>query len=242
MSILICALYFVVLFILSSYGLHRLHLVLLCRRNRARIEAVTEVHDERGVAFTPMSDDELPVVTIQLPLFNESTVVERLLEAVAEMDYPKDRLQIQVLDDSTDETRSIAARKVDELCARGHDAIYVHRTDRVGYKAGALDHGLATAKGDLIGIFDADFIPRPDFARSLVEHFRDPSVGMVQARWAHLNRSASLLTRVQALMLDGHHLVENRARYGAELFFNFSGTGGMWRRQAIQDAGGWQHD
>src|SRR5690606_14209761 len=131
---------------------------------------------------------------------------------------------------------------VEALRERGFDASYIHRVDRVGYKAGALANGLDHVKGELVAIFDADFVPRPDFLRSLVGHFDDPAVGMVQARWAHLNRDASLLTQVEALMLDGHHMVENRARYGAGLFFNFSGAGGMWRRQAISDAGGWQHD
>lgn len=236
MSIVVVVLYFAVLAVLSAYGLHRLHLVILCRRNAERIEKAPTL------AGPPMSDDELPVVTIQLPIFNESTVVVRLLESVAKMDYPISRLHIQVLDDSIDETCEIARRQVDKLKARGFDAEYVHRVDRVGYKAGALENGLKTAKGELVAVFDADFVPSPDFARALVGHFRDPEVGMVQARWAHLNRNASLLTRIQALMLDGHHMVENRARFGAGLFFNFSGTGGMWRKSAIADAGGWQHD
>ena len=242
MTLVLCVMYFVVLAVLSAYGLHRFHLVMLVRRNRDRIAAVAPPRGADGQPLSPLPDDELPMVTIQLPIFNESTVIERLIETVSEMDYPHDKLHIQVLDDSTDETRRIASNKVQELRDRGFLADYVHRVDRTGYKAGALDNGLDTAKGDLIGIFDADFLPRPDFARALVEHFRDPNVGMVQARWAHLNRDASLLTKVQALMLDGHHMVENRARYGAGLLFNFSGTGGMWRRQAIADAGGWQHD
>jgi hypothetical protein len=169
-------------------------------------------------------------------------VVERLLHAVVHLDYPRDRLEIQVLDDSTDETRSIASAKVEELRARGIDATYVRRSDRTGYKAGALDYGLASARGELIAIFDADFIPQSDFLNELVGHFQDPQVGMVQARWAHMNRDYSLLTKIQALMLDGHHLVENRARYVEGLFFNFAGTGGIWRRAAIEGAGGWQHD
>jgi len=234
--IALCIVYFAVLAVLSLYGLHRLHLVLMCRRHHKEISRVAEL------AGAPATDDELPVVTIQLPIFNESTVVARLLQTVARMDYPRDKLHIQVLDDSIDETCELARAEVAKLRARGFDAEYVHRTDRIGYKAGALDNGLKTAKGEFIGVFDADFLPNPDFARSLVGHFRDPKVGMVQARWAHLNRDASVLTRVQALMLDGHHLVENRARYGAGCFFNFSGTGGIWRRAAIHDAGGWQHD
>lgn len=236
MAIALCVLYFAVLLALSAYGLHRFHLVMLCRRHRQRITAAPE-H-----AGPELDDDELPVVTIQLPIFNESTVVKRLLRTVARMDYPREKLHIQVLDDSTDETRSIARKEVEQLCGRGFDADYIHRVDRVGYKAGALDNGLKSARGDLIAIFDADFLPNEDFVRSIVGHFSDPEVGMVQARWAHLNRDASLLTRIQALMLDGHHLVENRARYGASMFFNFSGTGGMWRRDAIADAGGWEHD
>jgi cellulose synthase/poly-beta-1,6-N-acetylglucosamine synthase-like glycosyltransferase len=235
MSIVVCVLYFSVLAVLSAYGLHRAHLVYLCWSNRKVIESVP--------ALAPrLPDEQLPVVTVQLPIFNESTVVVRLLESVAAMDYPRDRLQIQVLDDSTDETVSIARAEVEKLVRRGFDAEYVHRIDRVGYKAGALDNGLKTAKGDLIAIFDADFVCSSDFIRAIVGHFQDEKVGCVQARWAHLNRDASLLTQIQALMLDGHHMVENRARYGAGLLFNFSGTGGMWRRQAIADAGGWQHD
>jgi cellulose synthase/poly-beta-1,6-N-acetylglucosamine synthase-like glycosyltransferase len=234
LHLLLCVLYFAVLFGLSAYGLHRLHLVMLCfRHRRALVEAVK---------LDPVPEDELPIVTIQLPLFNESTVATRLLEAVALTDYPRDRLEIQVLDDSTDETQALVRAHVERLRERGIDAVYIHRVNRVGYKAGALDAGLAVAKGSLLAIFDADFLPQPGFLRSIVGHFRDPKVGMVQTRWGHLNRDFSLLTKVQALMLDGHHLVENRARFGAGLLFNFSGTGGMWRRDAIRDAGGWQHD
>ncbi len=235
MSIVLCVLYFTVLLALSGYGLHRAHLVFLCWRHRRAIEGA-------GALAAAAPDAELPVVTVQLPIYNESTVVVRLLESVAALDYPKGKLHIQVLDDSTDETCSIARAEVERLRRRGYDADYIHRVDRVGYKAGALDHGLASAKGELVAIFDADFVASPDFVRAIVGHFRDPKVACVQARWAHLNREASLLTRIQALMLDGHHLVENRARYGAGLLFNFSGTGGMWRKAAIADAGGWQHD
>ncbi|MBN4050116.1 glycosyltransferase [Desulfobulbus sp. AH-315-M07] len=236
MTTLLIILYFAVILTLSTYGLHRFHLVLLCRKHADRIAAAPE-H-----AGPPMADSELPIVTIQLPLFNESTVVVPLIEYVAKMDYPRDKLEIQVLDDSIDETRGLARAKVEELVRRGFDAVYIHRVDRVGYKAGALAKGMKTCRGELIAVFDADFVPRPDFVRALVGHFRDPKVAMVQARWAHLNRESSILTRIQALMLDGHHLVENRARYGAGMLFNFSGTGGMWRKDAIEDAGGWQHD
>jgi glycosyltransferase involved in cell wall biosynthesis len=147
-----------------------------------------------------------------------------------------------VLDDSTDETQALVRAHVEKLRADGIDAVYVHRVDRTGYKAGALDAGLKVAKGELVAIFDADFLPQPGFLRAIVGHFEDPKVAMVQTRWGHLNREASILTKVQALMLDGHHLVENRARFGAGLLFNFSGTGGIWRAEAIAKAGGWQHD
>jgi cellulose synthase/poly-beta-1,6-N-acetylglucosamine synthase-like glycosyltransferase len=227
-------LYFAVLLGLSAYGLHRLHLVLLCARHKREIESVMH---------TPaIADQDLPAVTIQLPLFNESTVAARLLDAVAQMDYPAELLEIQVLDDSTDETRALVEAHVRGLKARGVDAVYIHRVDRKGYKAGALDNGLKTAKGTLIAVFDADFIPPAGFLRAVVGHFADPQVGMVQTRWGHINRDASILTKVQALMLDGHHLVENRARFGAGLLFNFSGTGGIWRRDAILSAGSWEHD
>jgi glycosyltransferase involved in cell wall biosynthesis len=231
---LLCVLYFAVLLALSAYGLHRLHLVILCWRHRKHIMLAQ--------AMPAIREEELPIVTIQLPLFNESTVAARLLDAVAKMDYPSDKLEIQVLDDSTDETQMLVRAHVEKLRAQGVDAVYIHRTNRVGYKAGALDEGLKVCKGSLVAIFDADFIPQPEFVRSVVGHFQDPKVGMVQTRWGHLNRDATMLTKVQALMLDGHHLVENRARFGAGLLFNFSGTGGIWRREAIFAAGGWEHD
>ncbi len=227
-------LYFLVLLLLCCYGVHRAHLVILCTKYRKALAAAA-----RTIA---VSDADLPKVTVQLPLYNEATVVARLLEAAGGIDYPRDRLEVQVLDDSSDETRSIAEAKVRELRAKGLDIHYVRRPNRVGYKAGALEYGLARAKGELIAIFDADFVPQPEFLRQVVGHFRDPKVGMVQTRWGHMNREHSLLTRIESLMLDGHHLVENRARFGAGFMFNFSGTGGIWRRQAIDDAGGWEHD
>ena len=234
LNILLCVLYFAVLLSLSAYGLNRLHLVVLCWRHRRRIA--------EALAHELPPESELPAVTIQLPLFNESTVAARLLDAVARMDYPRGKLEIQVLDDSTDETSALVRAHVERLRERGVDAVYLHRVDRTGYKAGALDAGLKVCKGELVAIFDADFIPQPDFVKSIVGHFTDPQIGMVQTRWGHLNRDVSVLTKVQALMLDGHHLVENRARFGAGFLFNFSGTGGMWRREAIDAAGGWQHD
>jgi cellulose synthase/poly-beta-1,6-N-acetylglucosamine synthase-like glycosyltransferase len=239
MHVLLCSAYFGVLLLLASYGLHRSHLVITCMRLRKQMRAACDI---------PLATDckELPHVTVQLPLYNEATVAVRLLEHVSRIEYPHDRFEIQVLDDSTDETGQLVRAAIRDLAAapatRDLDVVYIHRVDRKGYKAGALDAGLTVAKGEIVAIFDADFLPQPDFLRALVPHFFDPKVGMVQARWGHLNRDLSLLTRVQALMLDGHHLVENRARAAAGWLFNFSGTGGMWRKSAIADAGGWQHD
>ena len=181
-------------------------------------------------------------MTVQLPLYNERCVVERLLDAVGALDYPADRLEIQVLDDSTDETSALAAAAVERLRARGLAVAHLRRAHRRGFKAGALAAGLEAARGELIAVFDADFVPPPGFLTATVPSFADPAVGMVQARWEHLNREASLLTRVQALLLDGHFAVEHRARHVAGCFFNFNGTAGIWRRQAIADAGGWAHD
>jgi cellulose synthase/poly-beta-1,6-N-acetylglucosamine synthase-like glycosyltransferase len=242
MHLALCTAYFAVLLVLAMYGLHRSHLVFTVLRNRKKLLA-----NKQGLA--PLAREgleartDLPHVTIQLPLYNEATVAERLLDHVSKIEYPRSRLEIQVLDDSTDETRALVRTHVETLAKTGLDIVYIHRVDRTGYKAGALDAGLKVAKGDLVAIFDADFLPQPDFLRALVPHFvSDPKVGMVQARWGHLNREHSLLTRVQALMLDGHHLVENTARAASGWLFNFSGTGGMWRKEAIQTAGGWQHD
>lgn len=236
MHYVLCSAYFAVLLLLAMYGLHRSHLVITCLRFRDRLR---EMKKEPA----PLPEAELPQVTIQLPIYNEATVATRLLEHVVAIDYPRDRLEIQVLDDSTDETRQMLRAEVERFRERGIDIVYIHRVDRVGYKAGALDAGLKVAKSELIAIFDADFLPQPDFLKRIVPLFvADEKLGMVQARWGHMNREHSLLTRTQALMLDGHHLVENRARSAAGWLFNFSGTGGMWRRTAIDTAGGWQHD
>lgn len=253
MNSALCFAYFAVLLLLAMYGLHRSHLVFTVLRHTKKLRAMREGVPALEGEVDPST---LPHVTIQLPTFNEATVVTRLLDATAKMEYPRQKLEIQVLDDSTDECRQIARARVAHLrenapamanapasWAGDLDIVYMHRVDRTGYKAGALDAGLKTAKGELIAIFDADFIPEADFLKRLVPHFTgDPKVGMVQARWGHLNRETSILTRVQALMLDGHHLVENRARSAAGWLFNFSGTGGMWRKEAINAAGGWEHD
>ena len=226
----VLGLYFFILVILAIFGLHRYIMVFFYFRHR----------DKRALP-APMPK-ELPRVTVQLPLYNEMYVAERLLDSVCEIRYPKDKLQIQVLDDSTDETSTLAAAAVERRRAEGFDVEYVHRHDRTGYKAGALENGLKTATGEFILIFDADFIAPPDILEKTIGHFVDPNVGMVQARWGHINRDFSMLTQVQSILLDGHFILEHGGRNRAGRFFNFNGTAGIWRRTAIADAGGWQHD
>ncbi len=228
-AFVIC-LYLGVLTVLALYGFHRTQLLYLYWKHRNHAPKAAEKWGE------------LPRVTVQLPMFNEMYVAERLIESIAALDYPKEKLEIQVLDDSTDETVNIAQAKVEELVERGYDAVYIHRTDRTGFKAGALEHGTKVAKGEFLMVFDADFVPTPSIVRDLIDHFTDPKVGMVQARWGHLNRDYSVLTRVQSMMLDGHFVVEHIARNRSGRFFNFNGTAGIWRRSTIVDAGGWQHD
>jgi cellulose synthase/poly-beta-1,6-N-acetylglucosamine synthase-like glycosyltransferase len=235
-------LYAGVLSLLAVYGFHRSYLLWVWRRLRARLRGL---RDDGPPPIPPggLEDrGDLPVVTVQLPLYNEANVAVRLLESVAAIEYPRARLEVQVLDDSTDETPQLIAPVIARLRALGLDVVHLRRSDRVGYKAGALDAGLAVAKGELVAMFDADFLPDPDFLRRMVPHFGDARVGMVQGRWGHLNREDSIFTRVGALMLDGHHVVENRVRFAAGWLFNFAGTGGMWRKAAIASSGGWQHD
>lgn len=228
LAILIC--YFSILGILCIYGLHRLHITRLYGKYGREIPKPAEQFEE------------LPLVTIQLPVFNEVFVVERLIDAVAAFRYPKDRLQIQVLDDSTDETVERARARTEYYQRLGLNIQHIHRTDRTGFKAGALAAGLETAVGEFVAVFDADFLPEPDFLEQTIHYFTDDRVGMVQARWEHINRDIGTLTQVQAMMLDAHFVIEHGGRCFAGLFFNFNGTGGIWRRQAILDAGGWQHD
>ena len=223
--------YFVVMVILAGYGIHRYVLVYMYYRNR-----------KNGATEPASTFAELPRVTIQLPIFNEQYVVDRLVEAICKIDYPKDKLDIQVLDDSTDETVTVAQGVVERYAALGHPITYIHRTNREGFKAGALQNGMHTAKGELIAIFDADFVPSEDWLMRVVHHFADPKIGMVQTRWTHLNRNYSFLTEVEAILLDGHFVLEHGGRSRSQVFFNFNGTAGMWRRQAIVDAGGWEHD
>ena len=222
--------YFVVLFGLSLYGLHRYAIVWLFFKNRR--------NKPQPVAMF----EKLPRVTVQLPIFNEMYVVERLLESVAALDYPRELLQVQVLDDSTDETTELAAKSVAALRGKGLDIELIHRSDRTGFKAGALENGLTTCKGDFVLILDADFVPAPEMLQKTIHFFTDEKVGMIQTRWGHLNRTYSILTRVQAMFLDGHLLLEQTARSRSGRFFNFNGTAGLWRKSCIQNAGGWQHD
>jgi cellulose synthase/poly-beta-1,6-N-acetylglucosamine synthase-like glycosyltransferase len=223
--------YFLVMIVLAMYGVHRYTLCYLYFKHRKN-------YNPNPIKYF----EELPRVTIQLPIFNEQFVIDRLIEAVCAIDYPQNKLEIQVLDDSTDETTEVAAGIVARYAALGHPIVYIHRANRYGYKAGALDAGLKVASGEFIAIFDADFVPPPDWLMKVIHHFGEPDVGMVQTRWTHLNRDYSLLTRIEAILLDGHFILEHGARVRSGDFFNFNGTAGMWRRKAISDGGGWQHD
>ena len=230
LATLVPAAYLAVLGVLSLFGVHRLVVLGLYHRHRGAVP-------RPGTLVAP------PTVTVQLPVFNEPAVVERMIDAACRLDWPSSHLQIQVLDDSTDETVALSRAAAARWRARGVDVEVRHRVDRTGFKAGALEAGLATAKGELIAIFDADFVPPPGFLRRVVPHFAaGPRVGMVQARWGHLNEELNLLTKLSALLLDGHFVLEHTARNRSGRFFNFNGTAGIWRRACIADAGGWQHD
>lgn len=188
------------------------------------------------------SDNDLPMVTIQLPIFNEMYVVERLIDKIAEIEYPKDKLQIQILDDSTDETVKLSQKKVEEYLAKGFDIELRHRVDRTGYKAGALKEGMKSAKGEFIAIFDADFLPNKDFLKKTVPYFQNEDVGVVQTRWEHINEDYSLITQLQALQLNVHFTVEQNGRRRGDYLLQFNGTAGVWRTQTIEEAGGWEAD
>lgn len=196
----------------------------------------------RSVAKPPVLFEVLPTVTVQLPVYNERYVIRQLLDAVSRLDYPIDRLEIQVLDDSTDDTTELIAERVERLRAQGYTITHLHRSHRSGFKAGALAEGLGAARGEFLAIFDADFVPPPDFLHRTIHQFTDPRVGMVQTRWGHLNRDHSFLTRAQSLMLDGHFLIEQVARSRSGTFFNFNGSAGVWRKQTIIETGNWQAD
>ena len=223
--------YFALLLCLSLYGAHRSILLYFYRSGLSNFR-------QRSKSLPVPA----PLVTVQIPLFNERYVAGRVIDAVAKLRYPRDRFQVQLLDDSTDDTSRIARAAVRKWKARGVSIDYRHRTSRIGFKAGALAEGLREARGEFIAVFDADFMPKRDFLERTVWVFSDQSVGMVQARWDHANRCHSLLTRVQALLLDAHFVLEHGGRYRAGRFFNFNGTAGLWRRAAIESVGGWHRD
>jgi cellulose synthase/poly-beta-1,6-N-acetylglucosamine synthase-like glycosyltransferase len=227
---LLVAVYFAVLVVIAIYGFHRYMLVYLYVKHR---------HN----GYLPKGQfAELPKVTIQLPMFNEDVVAERIIDATCRIDYPLEKLEIQVLDDSTDQSAEIARKAVQLWAAKGHNIKYLHRSNRTGYKAGALKEGLLAASGEFVAIFDADFVPPRDMLYNCLDYFTDDKVGMVQVRWDHLNRDASLLTKSQAIFLDGHFVIEHTARNRSGRFMHFNGTAGVWRRKTIDDAGGWEHD
>jgi cellulose synthase/poly-beta-1,6-N-acetylglucosamine synthase-like glycosyltransferase len=217
--------------ILAFYGLHRYQLVWLYYR-----------HKKNVVNDPPSRFEQLPRITVQLPIFNEQFVIDRLIEACSRLDYPRELLEIQLLDDSTDETKDVATTICERYRAQGLPIVYLHRTNRYGFKAGALDEGLKVATGEFVAIFDADFVPPPEWLLQVIHHFAEPEIGMVQTRWTHLNRDYSFLTQVEAILLDGHFVLEHGGRSRSGVFFNFNGTAGMWRRNVIDEAGGWQHD
>ena len=224
--------YFVVTTTLALYGLHNLITTIMYLTMKPNTKRRTET--------LPMK--EWPPVTIQLPIFNEKYTVERLLRAVTRLDYPSDRLQIQVLDDSTDDTFHLVTQLVDAYKARGVNMELIHRVDRKGYKAGALENGLRTATGELIAIFDADFVPKPNWLKRTVPPFQNPQLGCLQTRWGHTNQQYNSLTQAEAMGIDGHFIVEQTVRSKNGFFLNFNGTAGLWRRACIEDAGGWQWD
>lgn len=229
-KIVVTVIYSLALTLLCVFGIHRIYLTNLYGKNKNKAPKPKDTFDK------------LPVVTVQLPVYNEMYVVERLISAVCDIDYPKELLEIQVLDDSTDHTIKIVERCVDKYQRLGFKISAVHRENREGFKAGALSEGLKRSKGEFVTIFDADFIPPRDFLRKTIHYFTDENVGMVQSRWGHLNQDYSLLTKVQSILLDGHFMIEQTARYNAGLFFNFNGTAGVLRKKCIETSGGWQHD
>jgi cellulose synthase/poly-beta-1,6-N-acetylglucosamine synthase-like glycosyltransferase len=230
MEEVILIIYFLALSVLFGFGIHGLILLYYYRKTQ------TYKHKE------PKLPEELPMVTIQLPLYNEYFVVERLIRSVCNIKYPKEKLEIQVLDDSTDESQELCKSLVEEYKQKGFNIKYIHRTDRTGYKAGALKNGLELAEGEFVAIFDADFVPNENFLLKTIPYFSDPQIGMVQTRWEHLNEEYSYLTRAQALALDGHFVLEQQVRNKAGFFINFNGTAGIWRKSAIIDAGNWEPD
>ncbi len=231
MEIVVIVLYILSLLYIFLFSMNQLHLTWIYKKDK-----------RSGTQDQPLNANFEPLVTIQLPVYNEKYVVERLIEAVSKLDYPKNKLEIQVLDDSTDETSEIILKTIEALRPLALNLKFIHREQRTGYKAGALENGLKLANGEFIAIFDADFIPQSDFLRKTITYFSDPSIGVVQTRWSHINRDYSLLTQLQAFGLDAHFSIEQSARNVAGSFINFNGTCGLWRKSCIEDAGGWAFD
>ncbi len=237
LSKVIVILYFFCLLLILFYSILQLSLAIAYVRNKYRKKS-GKIQENKPV-YDP---ENTPKVTVQLPMFNELYVADRIIETVAAFDYPADKFQIQVLDDSTDETVDVIAKKVAEVAARGVNIQHIHRVDRVGYKAGALDAAMDRVEGDFIAIFDADFVPDKDFLQKTMPYFQDDNVGVVQTRWGHINKKYSILTELQAFGLNGHFAIEQGGRNASGHFINFNGTGGVWRKKCIEDAGGWEHD
>lgn len=235
MSKIILFIYFACLVLVLFYSVLQLSLAIAYVKNKRKKKTGTETKP----VYDPVTT---PKVTVQLPMYNELYVADRIIEQAANFDYPLDKLQIQVLDDSTDETKDVIAKKVAEVAARGINIQHVHRIDRTGYKAGALDAAMDQVEGDFIAIFDADFVPDSDFLVRTMPYFQDEKVGVVQTRWGHINKEYSLLTELQAFGLNGHFAIEQGGRNASGHFINFNGTGGIWRKKCIEDAGGWEHD
>jgi len=228
---MLASIYAVAMAILVLYGVNLLFLSLVfVRYDKMR----------RRKTVLPRNGTSCPVVTVQVPLYNEALVAGRIIDAVAHLDYPRKCLEIQILDDSTDDSSAIIAQRVHHWQKRGVDIAHIRRAKRKGYKAGALAHGLKRSRGTFVAMFDADFVPQPDFLHRMLPAFDRPDIGMVQARWGHLNAKTSWLTRLQAFALDGHFALEQAARHAGGYFMSFNGTAGIWRRACIEDAGGWQ--
>lgn len=223
--------YLFCLILVFFYSILQLSLAIVYAKNR-----------KKKVEVKPLAEKFIPHVTVQLPMYNEMYVADRIIEQVSRFEYPRDKFEIQVLDDSTDETVDIIAKKVAEVAARGIDIVHIHRVDRTGYKAGALDAAMDRVKGEFIAIFDSDFVPEKDFLQKTIPYFENDNVGVVQTRWGHINKDYSILTELQAFGLNGHFAIEQGGRNAAGHYINFNGTGGAWRKKCIEDAGGWEHD
>ncbi|WP_417363102.1 cellulose synthase family protein [Galbibacter sp.] len=231
---IVFSIYLLALLLILFYSLAQLNLLInYLRSSKQQIKAPV---------FDFNDSSQIPLITIQLPIYNEAYVVERLLDNIVKMDYPLDKLEIQVLDDSTDSSLEKTANKIDQLQSKGLDIVHILRDNRAGFKAGALKEGLAVCKGEYIAIFDADFLPKPDWLRKTVPFFKDDSIGVVQTRWGHINRDYSILTRIQAFALDAHFTIEQGGRNARGHFINFNGTAGIWRKACILDAGNWEGD